>query len=281
MDISKAVSIIQLALKHAKRPAVLWSGGKDSTVLLDLAQGLRPGIEVIHWKLPFQSQKYGFHHRRQEALNMTVHDWVPESIALTHGNGRIDVCETYSVGDGNLKVMRGTEPIEQDKPWTCGKEWINRPKARVFTDFDVLLCGHKSSDEDPITGNIQLEVDVKNIGPTTVMWFPLRTWTDEDISNYIKKNQVPFDENRYDENIVSKKDKTFNSDYVHACFRCVDKREPKFVHCPKLGIDVENLHECVLHEQPILPYCNVRSGLQDLRSLLQSQVELADSSQGS
>jgi 3'-phosphoadenosine 5'-phosphosulfate sulfotransferase (PAPS reductase)/FAD synthetase len=270
-----AEQIILLALKYAKRPAVLWSGGKDSTVVLDLARKIRPEIEVIHFKLPFLSHKYAFHHVAQETYGMTVHDWVPESVALIHGNNRIDVCETYCVGSGSAKVLRGTEPFEHGKPWVCGKEWLNRPKAHVVSDFDVLLCGHKSSDEDPINGKIPLEVDKKVSGRFTEIWFPLRKWTDKDISAYIKDNNVLFDQNRYDSNVVSKPDKHLNSDYVHACFNCVDKRLGKFVHCPKNGIQVENLHEHVLHEQPVAEYCNIRSGLQDLRSLLQSQVELA------
>lgn len=270
-----AEQTILLALKHARRPAVLWSGGKDSTVLLDLARKIRPEIEVIHFKLPFLSHKYAFHHVAQETYGMTVHDWVPESVALTHGKGRIDVCEKYSIGDGDIRVMRGTEPIEPGRPWVCGMEWLNRPKAKVISDFDVLLCGHKSSDEDPLTGQVPLEIHKKMLGPSTEMWFPLREWTDRDISAYIKDNNVLFDQNRYDSNVVSKPDKHLNSDYVHACFNCVDKRLGKFVHCPKNGIQVENLHEHVLHEQPVAEYCNIRSGLQDLRGLLQSQVELA------
>ena len=275
-----AEQTILLALKHARRPAVLWSGGKDSTVLLDLAKKIRPDIEVIHFKLPFLSHKYAFHHLVQESLQLTVHDWVPVSVAITHGNGRIDVCETYSLGNGHLKVMRGTEPMEKGSPWVCGKEWLNRPKGHIVSDFDVLLCGHKSSDEDPITGSISLEVDKKLLGQNTEMWFPLRHWTDQDISSYIKVNDVDFDKNRYDDNVVSRPDKHMNSDYVHACFNCVDKRLGKFVHCPKDDIQVENLHEHVLHEQPVLEYCNVRSGLQDLRGLLQSQVELAGTEAG-
>lgn len=270
-----ANDIICLALKYAKRPAVLWSGGKDSTVLLDLARIVRPNIEVIHFKLPFLSHKYSFHHVAQELYKMTVHDWVPASIALTHGNGRIDVCETYSLGDGYLKVMRGTEPIEEERPWVCGKEWLNRPKAHVVSDFDVLLCGHKSSDEDPLTGQVPLEIDKKMLGPNTEMWFPLREWTDADVANYILSNEVLFDKNRYNKDVVSKPDKHMNSDYVHACFNCLDKRQGRFVDCPKDGIQVENLHEQVLHEQPVIPYCNIRSGLQELRSVLQPQVELA------
>jgi hypothetical protein len=280
MNLTKTISVINYALKNSKRPAVLWSGGKDSTVLLDIALSICPDIDVIHWKLPFLPEKYSHHHWVQEMKNITVHDWVPATIALTHGNNRIDVCETYSVGDGSIMVMRGTEPFEQDKPWICGKEWLNRPKAIVHSDFDVLLCGHKSCDEDPITGKIPLELDMKYAGPNTQMWFPIRSWSDEDVASYIIDNNVSFDQNRYDENIISKSDKQYNSDYVHACFKCINRLEPAFVHCPKLEIDVENLHENVLHQEPIVPYCNVRSGLQDLRSMLQPQVELACSEAG-
>lgn len=280
MNVIPAIDLIRKALKNAKRPAVLWSGGKDSTVLLDLCLSMRSDMEVIHFKLPFLSHKYKHHHEVQEELKLTVHDWVPSSIALTHGKDRIDVCETYSLGTGQLKVMRGTEAMDLTKPWACGKEWLNRPKAHVVNDFDVLFCGHKSSDEDPLTGSIPLMVDMKIIGNGTEMWFPLREWTDEDISLYITANNVKYDQNRYDADVVSKPDKHMNSDYVHACFRCIDRRESAFVHCPKLQIDVENLHEHVLHEEPVIPYCNVRTGLPKVRGVLQPQGQLADSAKG-
>jgi 3'-phosphoadenosine 5'-phosphosulfate sulfotransferase (PAPS reductase)/FAD synthetase len=280
MNTFHAIDTIKKALGRARRPAVLWSGGKDSTVLLDLCLTVRPDIEVIHFKLPFLSHKYKHHHEVQEELKLTVHDWVPSSIALTHGNNRIDVCETYSLGSSCFKVMRGTEMLDLTKPWVCGKEWLNRPKANVVNDFDILFCGHKNSDQDPLTGKVPLMVDMKFMGNGTEMWFPLREWTDEDVSLYITSSNIKYDQNRYDSDVVSRPDKHMNSDYVHACFRCIDRRESAFVHCPKLNADVENLHEFVLHEEPVIPYCNVRTGLSKVRGVLQPQGQLADSAKG-
>jgi len=277
MKLTQAIDTIHKAFGRAKRPAVLWSGGKDSTVLLDLCLKVMPDIEVIHFKLPFLSHKYKHHHSAQEQLKLTVHDWVPSSVALCHGKDRIDVVETYSLGEGALKVMRGTEEFDVKNPWVCGKEWLNRPKAFVINDFDVLLCGHKNSDEDPLTGNISLNVDMKVLGTNTQMWFPIRQWNDNDVAEHILSNDIKYDQYRYDLNIVSRPDKHMNSDYVHACFRCIDRREAAFVHCPKLQAEVENLHEHVLHEQPVIPYCNVRSGLPDMRGVLQPQSQLANS----
>jgi len=280
MKLTHAIDTIHKALGRARRPAVLWSGGKDSTVILDLCLKVMPDIEVIHFKLPFLSHKYKHHHKVQEDLKLTVHDWVPSSVALYHGKDRIDVIETYSLGEGLLKVMRGTEEFDVKSPWVCGKEWLNRPKAFVVNDFDILFSGHKNSDEDPLTGKVPLMVDMKFMGNGTEMWFPLREWTDEDVSLYITSNNVKYDQNRYDTDVVSRPDKHMNSDYVHACFRCIDRRESAFVHCPKLNADVENLHEFVLHEEPVIPYCNVRTGLPKVRGVLQPQGQLADSAKG-
>lgn len=277
MNIQATIDKIDTALSRARRPAVLWSGGKDSTALLHLARKVMPDIEVIHFKLPFMSHKYQHHHRVQEQLKLTVHDWAPAQISLIHGNNRIDVCETYSLGEGFLKVARGTEPYEFGKPFTCGKEWLMRPKGIVQNDFDVLLCGHKSCDEDPLTGKVPLQIDVKNIGPTTTIWFPLREWTDEDVAGYILQNQVPYDTNRYNKDVVSKSDKHMNTDYAHACLACVDRRNSQFVYCPKLDMEVENIHERVIHEEPRFDYCGMRTGLPEVRGVLQPQGDLANS----
>jgi hypothetical protein len=47
-----------------------------------------------------------------------------------------------------------------------------------------------------------------------------------------------------------------------------------------MGIDVENISKFVPHEQPSHGYCNLRTELPDVRSVLQPQVELANPEEG-
>ena len=80
--------------------------------------------------------------------------------------------------------------------------------------------------------------------------FPLRDWTHEDVWEYIESNNVPYDSDRYektDGKWGEKLDKRHNMDYVHACTNCIDCRStaPKFTHCPKLDMIVENISSIV------------------------------------
>jgi hypothetical protein len=82
------------------------------------------------------------------------------------------------------------------------------------------------------------------------MMFPLRDWTHADIWEYIESNNVPYDSDRYEkiDGIWGEKvDKLHNVDYVHACTRCINRnpKSPKFVHCPKLNMTIENISSLV------------------------------------
>lgn len=254
---------IRLALAGAKRPALLWSGGKDSTVLLHLTRQVMPEIECIQWQLPWMKQKWAFQNRLAAEWGLTVHDSLPLSSALCHGHGRIDLMEAYSIGGKNLIIARGSEPFEEGKPFLCGREWLSRPKAAaVEFPWDLLLCGHKSDDADPLSGPIPLNLDRLDIEGSASIWYPLRDWTDTDVSGYIISSGISWDQGRYDlidGVLTTKADKHLNSDYYHACFRCLDRREEAYVACPKLaGGVIANISAQVQHYEPSAAYCNLR-----------------------
>lgn len=257
-----ATTIVRDALGRSKRPAVLWSGGKDSGVLLHIARILRPSIEVIHWKLPFLPEKYQFHNKLQNDQGFTTHDWPPYEIAPCKGNGRIDMLEKHSLAGTSITVARGTEPYTDGMDrWVCGKEWLARPKAIVQMDFDLVLIGHKDVDIDPITGGIPLKCGSITLGGVEAV-YPLKGWTDKHIASYTIAHGIEYDMNRYEYvngELMSKSNKSLNSDYVATCMRCINPNEGAFVDCPKLGLRINNVHETVRYSSPSFDYCNVRS----------------------
>lgn len=262
--LNTALDGIRTAIHGAQRPAVLWSGGKDSTVLLHLARRIMPQIECIQWQLPWMKQKWKFHNRLSAEWNLTVHDFSPRSAALCHGNDRIDVMEAYSIGKESLVIARGTEPYEEGRPYVCGHEWLTRPKSgSIEFPWDVLLCGHKNDDHDPLSGPVPLNLDLLQSGGSADIWYPLRDWTDRDVSSYIISHEIPWDSDRYDlidEVLTTKADKHLNSDYYHACFRCLDRRENAYVSCPKRnGAVIANISDRVQHYEPRFDYCNLRT----------------------
>lgn len=280
------------ALEGAARPAVLWSGGKDSTVLLHLARRVRPDIECIQWRLPWLPRKWEFHDNLSREWNLTVHDQLPAWAGLCHGNGRVDIMEGYHIGAEVMVVARGTEPFEEGEPWVCGLEWLARPKAQQ-TDFpwDVLLCGHKNGDEDPCSGPVPLQLDVLRAQGCAPVHFPLRNWSDGDVTEYTLAEGVPWDRNRYEMDrtdladppdrsdlLVTKADKALNSDYYQACLRCIDKREGEFVRCPKLQMTVDNISARCSEYVPRHTYCSLRSQSADfgMRNAELQSAELAD-----
>jgi hypothetical protein len=262
-SIPSTLEKIRIALKGARRPALLWSGGKDSTALLHLTRQVMPEIECIQLQLPWMKQKWAFQNRLAAEWGLTIHDALPISAALCHGKGRVDVMESYSIGSQALVIARGTETHEEGRPYVCGREWLERPKAaKVEFPWDLLLCGHKSDDSDPLSGPIPLNLDLLEIDGSASISYPLRDWTDEDVSSYLVSSEIPWDEGRYDlidGVLVTKADKHLNSDYYHACLRCLDHREDDYVACPKRnGAIIANVSEKVALHEPSFDYCNLR-----------------------
>lgn len=260
--IDRAKELIAMALRGAARPCVLWSGGKDSTCLLHLARAVRPEIECVFWTLPWERGKLKFARYLEAEWGLTVHDAPPAGIALCRGNGRIDVMETYPLrGRGQvLTVARGTEPMEAGKVFTCGVEWLERPKAVAGFPFDLALHGHKSVDVDPLSGPVPLQADVVPCPGGTEVVFPLRDWSDADVWNYTWGYDIPYDPQRYKTNGEALKEKRGNSDYYHACFACCDASAGEFVACPKRGgAVVASVAGRVPWVAPKVEYCRLRT----------------------
>jgi hypothetical protein len=272
--IDKAQGIIRAAMEAGTRPVVLSSFGKDSMVLVALVRATVKRdvfsahafpLPVIYWRDPWFAHKHKFADEIIRTWAMEVHDYMPAAAGVK-AKGRTDsrhleLVARYSLGLGYIDLPKNVCPPEDypRRDYLCGlRDWILRPKAGALSfPFDVLLHGHKSSDVDPFEGSVPLRSEREQLNDKLQLFFPLRDWTDDDVWQYLERNHVPVQRERYHAagGPESMEAKWHGNDYTHACTACIDPTvtEPK-VFCPKLKSFVPNVGSRVLQLQGLPDY---------------------------
>jgi hypothetical protein len=99
---------------------------------------------------------------------------------------------------------------------------------------------------DEFEGHMPLKADLVEQDGMPALGFPLKDWDDEDLWHFIETRNVPVQyRTRYDYNGKEIGIKTFNNDWIEACTRCIDPREPETVFCPLLEKEIPNVSESV------------------------------------
>jgi hypothetical protein len=258
LKVAEALNRIDGALSMFRDPVVLWSGGKDSTVMLHLIRTVaRECPPCVCFQEPWQRDRLAYTQVMAEKWNLTLYDFPPSELALNRGRGRIDIMQRFQLGSLPLWLARGTEPPMVGEPWRCGLEWLQRPKGCMDWPWDVAFCGHKSIDVDPCSGPVPLEIGAMlNPGGTTLI-YPLENWTDEDIFAYADAHGVMLDPVRY--GVGADPEKRGNPDYYRACTACLNPEQGPWVDCPKLKCKVPNVAGRANWMDAEMPYCNWRA----------------------
>ena len=189
----EAIYIIREAAAQFERPAILFSGGKDSITVLRLAQkAFYPG------KIPFPLVHIDTGHNFPETIEFR--DWLVKEtgVELVVGyvqddiNAKRAVEETGKFSSRNgLQTVTLLRTIEENKYDAClggarRDEEKARAKERIFSVRDEFGQWNAKNQRpelfDYLNGRIQPGENVRV--------FPISNWTELDVWNYIKEEHL-------------------------------------------------------------------------------------------
>ena len=190
---SESIHIFREVAGQFERPALLFSGGKDSIVLVHLAlKAFRPG------KFPFPLVHIDTGHNFQEALDFR------DELANTIGEKLIVRSVADTIKEKNLTEQKGKfasrnalqtftllDTIEEFKFDACiggarRDEEKARAKERIFSVRDEFGQWDPKLQRPELWNTYNGRIHKGE----NVRVFPISNWTELDIWNYIKRNEI-------------------------------------------------------------------------------------------
>ncbi len=169
---SEAILILRKAVEAFRRPVLLFSAGKDSAVMLRLAQKAfapsLPPFPLLHvdtnWKFP-EAYEYRDRTANEAGMKLIVH---VNREGLARGIG------PFSHGaETHVRVMK-SEALQE---------------ALERYGFDVMIDGARG-DEERFRGDSRRS-DTPSGGGGAARAFPLRNWTELDVWRYVQAEDIP------------------------------------------------------------------------------------------
>jgi len=199
--------LVAKALAGSNSPAIFWSGGKDSQLLLALAREIRP-VTVL-WFRTGQDERFA--KRILRDWKLVAFSWKP---AIVYVVGQTMVHE-YDIGNDRLPVL-----IDLVEGGPCRVGSFTDRTSTLYLPVDTILVGWKESDEHPLKGDAKLALDGLMIGRAKLV-APLRHMTDEEVKSALVDYKIPYEP---------------VADELPACRHCLDG-EP-CVDIPVMPVDI-------------------------------------------
>jgi hypothetical protein len=237
LAVQEAFDRVARVLSEARRPAILFSGGKDSMVLCRIAAVLERRVDLVLFRLPWNTAATQFAPRMAGILGWPLHVLPASRVWAQQGGAGVELVADYHIGRGQA-CTSPLNTIHDDS--ACAIQLVqDTPLGRIDLPFDVYLHGHKSCDVDATLGPVPLASDAITLPSGIRLEFPLRHVTDDQVWGLLEdwsalSGHDTWDPLRY-ANRTELPDKSHNPDYVRCCTRCLDKRQPRFVACPMTG----------------------------------------------
>jgi len=190
---AEAMSILREAVAEARKPVMLYSIGKDSSVMLHLARkAFAPGrlpFALLHIDTTWKFRDMIAHRdwvAREYGLELIVHTnrkALAEGInPFDHGSAYTDIMKTQALKDAldahGFDVIFGGARRDEEK---------SRAKERIFS---VREAGHRWEPKAQ-RPEFWANFNTRLAAGQTLRVFPLSNWTEADIWQYIRAEQIP------------------------------------------------------------------------------------------
>jgi hypothetical protein len=240
MKLGLTKRLITAWVTNFPRPVIMSSFGKDSMVMIHITKSMGLRIPVVYHRAPWFPEKNKFADEQTVKMDLEVHDWPPAACGIKNNGKVLEVGSSYQIAPNSFMSMcyNILAPKAGDRFICARYDMLKRPTCQGFQNpWNFLLVGHKNSDVDNFEGPFALKTHTIQYNDSPIIGFPLRDWDDNDVWDYIDKYRVPVQTDRYDvKNRTNRESKEFNNDYITACTKCIDSRNPSKVECPLFGL---------------------------------------------
>lgn len=217
-------NIIQ-ALDGAARPALLYSSGKESQLLLELALNVRPDITVLWLRHALTRKQKEFGESELLRRDVLAFSYDPRSVYYLPTSSGLKLVAEYDAGGSPLPQIRDVADGE-----ACGLKVARGNPSPAPWPFDVVLAGTLDVDEHPVFGQGFFPADGTQIG-TSRFYAPLRHMSESDVLAALESLGVPVDPARYGG------EQARDPDTFAACTRCLTGKGNVF--CPEAQGEIE------------------------------------------
>jgi hypothetical protein len=223
-------------------------------VVLHLVMSIRKLKVIFHREL-IQNHRYDYANRMMREWGLHVLDYPPASTALVENENEFNVVSYYQAGKALIYIPTGTVYEDRGADTVCAlSDLYAKPTGGMAYPFDLVFHGHKTTDSDPVAGDLPLHADIVSAVDSPNSVFIIRHFTDEDVWRYIEENKIPVHTDRYekaDGKWRNKADRTNNPDYIACCYACMSKKTGNNVYCPKFGATVSNIADKLRWAPPL------------------------------
>lgn len=214
--------ILREALGAAKNPILCSSFGKDSQTLLHLIKNLGYNIPVLIFQDWLTRHQKVFIKEMVEKWKLTIFFYQPLRAEKRSGS----LVTYYNVAGRALPVIQ--DIITNGR---CGLDLLNFTPLPFHYIWDLTIVGSKNCDEHPLVSAPDFAAFNSD---SHKMIMPLADWTEAEVWEFIRANNIPYDKRVYDEG-----DEKADTGSAVLCLSCSDTKEQVF--CSKVNRMIEGI----------------------------------------